>query len=224
MDFVIVINVHENAPFLMKQLKNIQDHVSNYIVILNCNQYMFHELKNANLPNVVINPVTIEKNRFHGSLTHGIYSNLMFAQQYDFAYFIALSSRNLFYQRLSKKDIDNLLPMDHSDNDPEKNEWFWPSFKKTKLAKYYNNINLRSNPHEGLVFDSYTCKQIIQFLENHKDIKEDLFQFPTCVEEFALSTIAFHQGNGYYDIGHGTETQYTIPTDPKKYVYKTLRI
>jgi hypothetical protein len=44
MDFVISINVHENVPFLMKQLQNIHDHVSNYIVIVISNDYMYEEL------------------------------------------------------------------------------------------------------------------------------------------------------------------------------------
>ena len=80
-------------------------------------------------------------------------------------------------------------------------------------------IKIYTCAHEGLVFDTSTCKKIIQFLENHQVIKRDLFYFPHCVEEFAV-----HEGNGYYDIGHGTGTQEIIPTDPTKYVYKTLRL
>ena len=215
MDFVISINVHENVPFLMKQLQNIHDHVSNYIVIVSCNRYMYNELSQSVLPNVVLNPKVIEKKRYHGSLTHGIYSNILYAQQYNFSHFVILSSRNLFYQTLTKNMIKGVT------NDSW--EW-WPCMKQTLLSKHYQNENLCMSAHEGLVFDSSTCKKIIQFLENHQAIKRDLFYFPHCVEEFALQTIAVHEGNGYYDIGHGTETQETIPTDPTKYVYKTLRL
>jgi hypothetical protein len=215
MDFVFSINVHENVPFLMKQLQNIKDHVSNYVVLLSCNRYMYKKLSQYTLSNVVLNPTVIEKKRYHGSLTHGIYYNILYAQQFKFSYFIVLSSRNLFYQTLTK----NMKKGETCDS------WMhWPCMKKTLLSNHYQNENLYCSAHEGLVFDSSTCKKIIQFLENHQDIKRDLFYFPHCVEEFALQTIAVNEGNGYYDIGCGSETQDTIPTDPTKYVYKTLRL
>jgi len=222
MDFVISINVHENAPFLIKQLKNISEHVSNYVVILNCNQYMFEIVSKLNLRNVVINPTIIQKSLYHSSLTHGIYSNLLYAQKYEYSYFIVLSSRNMFYQTLTKQVMDNCSKINHYNC--EKDNWRWPSFKQTLLSKYYECKNLHGSAHEGLVFNYDTSKKIIQFLEDHKEIKENLIQFPDCVEEFALQTISVHEGNGYYDIGYGVETQYIVPTNPNKYVYKTLRI
>jgi len=45
-EVVVSINVHENVPFLMKQLNNIQTYLNcTYIVILNCNDYMKNALK-----------------------------------------------------------------------------------------------------------------------------------------------------------------------------------
>jgi hypothetical protein len=223
MVFVISINVHENAPFLIKQLKNISNHVSNFVVILNCNQYMFKIVSKLNLRNVVINPKIIEKSLYHGSLLHGIYSNLLYAQKYKYSYFIVLSSRNMFYQMLTKEGMDNYPKINHY-NDCEKDVWRWPSFKQTLLSKQYECKNLHGSAHEGLVFDYDTCIKIIQFLENHKDVKEDLIQFHDCVEEFALQTIAVHEGNGFMNIGCGVDTHFNMPTDPTKYVFKTLRI
>jgi hypothetical protein len=220
MDFIIAINVHENVPFLMKQLKNIQDHVSNYMVILNCNQYMFDIVSTLDLQNVVINPTIIEKSIFHGSLTHGIYCNLLYAQKYEYAYFIVLSSRNMFYQMLTKEVMDNYHKINHFCDDCEKDDWRWPSFKQTLLSKHYECKNLHGSAHEGLAFNNETCKKMIQFLENNPCIKENLFQYHDCVEEFALQSISVHEGTGFYNIGNGVWTHDTIPTNVDKYLYK----
>ena len=64
---------------------------------------MYNELKNITLPcNVIVNPETMEKERFHGTLTAGIYSNMIYAhKKFEFLYLIVLSSRNLFYNKLN---------------------------------------------------------------------------------------------------------------------------
>jgi hypothetical protein len=88
-DCIITINVHEKIDFLLKQLANIKEYVGcNYAIILNCNDYMYEEcnkIKSNNnvehrrkelFHNVHINEEVINKSRNHGSLTHGIYSNM----------------------------------------------------------------------------------------------------------------------------------------------------
>ena len=51
-----------------------------YIVILNCNKYMFDILQDRKLEdNIHINPEIIQKNRDHGSLTYGFVSNMKYA-------------------------------------------------------------------------------------------------------------------------------------------------
>jgi hypothetical protein len=70
---------------------------------------------------------------------------------------------------------------------------------------------------------------MIQFLENHPDIKENLFSFYGCVEEFALQTIAWNIRNlhhtyvGYIYIGKGVQTFTEPPNDPHAFVYKIAR-
>ena len=128
--YVISINV----PFLMKQLKNIHDHVSNYVVLLSCNRYMYQELSQYTLPNVLLNPAVFEKQRFHGSLTCGIYTNLLYAQQYDFSYFIVLSSRNLFYQTLTT----NMKKGETDDS------WMhWPCMKQTLSPSKFIHVPMK---------------------------------------------------------------------------------
>jgi hypothetical protein len=241
-DFIISINVHEKPEFLLKQIDNIKNYVCDYYIILNCNQFMYDNLKNITLPyNVIVNSEIIEKARFHGSLTKGIYSNMIYADKtFDFLYFIVLSSRNLFYNKLNIDFLNLKQSICYNINKFYENEytkqlqydtWHWPSFLNTELAKYYisKNLNLQSSPHEGLVLHCNVIYNIINFLEKNIIIKNDLFNFTNCVEEFSLQTIATNEinpnnnYNGYIYIGHGIDTQFNIPSDPNLFVYKTTR-
>ena len=240
-DFIISINVHEKVNFLLKQIDNIKNYISNYYIILNCNQFMYDELKNIILPfNVIVNSEIIQKHRFHGTLTKGIYSNIMYAdEKFEFLYFIVLSSRNLFYNKLNIDFLNLNYPLGNDINKSYENVytkegpniWHWPSFINTELANYYmsKNYNLYGSAHEGLVFHYNVIYNIINFLEKNIAIKNNLFNFTNCVEEFGLQTIANNEINsnnnysGYIYIGHGSETSIVIPTDPNLFVYKTIR-
>ena len=107
--------------------------------------------------------------------------------------------------------------------------WHWPGFSKTKLGTYYLNMNknLYGSPHEGLCLSHKACKKIIEFLESHQDIKEDLFKARHCVEEFGLQTISVNENEPYYYIGNGTGDE-TISANSssniiKKFMYKVSR-
>ena len=81
---IISINVHENVNFLFKQLNNIEEYVKiPYAVILNCNNYMYENLKDNNeinkMNNIFLNEKYFNKKRFHGSLTKGICYNMEYA-------------------------------------------------------------------------------------------------------------------------------------------------
>jgi hypothetical protein len=142
-DVIISINVHEKVSFLIKQLDNIKQNVScNYAVILNCNDYIHEECKNTILPeNVYINPEIINKKRFHGSLTHGIYSNMNYAlDHFDFKYFIICSSRNFFTNNMRLEDLNkvvelNIKPPSVGDD--------YTSGSNSLLMKYYREKNLK---------------------------------------------------------------------------------
>jgi hypothetical protein len=240
---IFSINVHENVPFLLKQLDNIQEHVAEkHWIILSCNEYMHNALKTVTLPrNVIVNPHIINKTVFHGSLMHGIYSNLLLAMSnFTFSYFIILSSRTFFYNKLTTSVLDELQPRctdlgfyRHLTIHTNRvyTEWTWRYFMYSELLKYFmkKNLNFHSCPHEGLVFHYEVCRTMIQFLENHPDIKDNLILFYGCVEEFALQTIAMNVRNlhhtyvGYSYIGTGIKTWTEPPNDPKAFVYKIAR-
>lgn len=240
---IFSINVHENVPFLLKQLANIQEYVVEpHWIILSCNEYMYTALQDVTLPShVIVNPEVIQKKVMHGSLTHGIYSNMKLAlNRFPFSYFVVLSSRNLFYNTLTTSWLDTKQPLCSDlnvyrkkvmySNEPYQ-DWHWPIFVQTDVAKYFMNKNLKlhSSAHEGMVFHHQVCKNIEQFLEQHPSIRTNTFEYPHCVEEFALQTISMnmiHLGNPYYGfiyIGHGVYTSKTIPTDPHLFVYKVIR-
>jgi hypothetical protein len=204
-DIVVSINVHEKVNFLLEQLNNIRQYIkSSYCVVLNCNDYMYNELKNKDLKldNIIfINNEIINKKRFHGSLFHGIYSNIKYSlKNFNFKYFFILSSRNIFFQDIDILRLENLfnlkdpptqidsLTYDYTDE----SKWYhWVYIKHTKLAQYYMNkrANLYNSPHEGLVIKKSGCEVIYNFLNTHNHIKKDLFNTNTVSEEFALQTI-----------------------------------
>ena len=175
--------------------------------------------------NIFLNPEYFKKKRFTGLITKGIYSNMVYAiNNFEFKYFIILSSRNMFYNKLNKENY-NFLPTNckhvmkgKTIKDLEIKSWHWPSFLKTKLSKYIkeNNLLFSSSPHEGLTFDYISCQKIIDFLNNSVHIKNDLFNWKGCIEEFALQTICINLTGYYYYIGNGWDTNHDINNLPTK--------
>jgi hypothetical protein len=220
---IISINVYHNPPFLLYQLENIRNHVqSPYRVILNCNDTMFNELQD--LPeNVVKNPEVISKQRFHGSLVHGIYSNIIYAlDNYTFDYFIVLSSRTIFYRNVNESDLinDELYSTKLNKCHTDMNTWHWPTFVNTLLAKQFltNGRSMYATAHEGLCFRREVIVKIHHFLSDNSEITQDLIVFPFCVEEFALQTISegdfFYLGNGpFNDVDSSDPNKYTCKID-----------
>ena len=240
-DIVFSINVHEKYDFLLKQLNNIQKYVKcNYCIILNCNEYMYKLCSNNKLPkNVFVNNIILNKKRSHGSLTEGIFNNMIYAlNNIHFEYFIVLSSRDVFYNdininiisQLAKNPIyleNNIL---RSTEKHEINKWkdHWPEIVKTKLSIYYLNNNklLYMSPHEGLGFTYNSCETIVNFLKYNTEIKHDLFNYNDCVEEFGLQTIAVNEidCNGYFYIGNGVWELDDNHLDINKYTRKIKRV
>ena len=211
-DCIISINVHEKFSFLLKQLQNIKDNVScKYAVILNCNELMLTQCNNNQLPeHVFVNPVSIEKRTYHGSLAEGIYNNMRYAlENFAFDFFIVTSSRSMFDNNMKLDDLKKLAKMPSPEkktyNEEEYKEWWWPLFTGTMLFQYCKeqNLGLHASAHEGTMFSENGCKVIVNFLENHPEMKTDLFQYGACVEEFALQSIAVNEGETFYYIGNG---------------------
>lgn len=242
-DIIISINVHEKLDFLLKQLKNIEDHVKlNYLIILNPSKTFYKILKDRtkNLKNVIINDNFFNKKRFHGSLLKGIYYNILLAlKKYNFKYFIILSSRSMFYNNLhSTEQIEKLkieekidawvkikknIPLrSHRNKNAEKNKYI--QFIKK------NNLNLTSCPHEGFTLDKKNCISIKKFMDKNKSFQEIIFSYDSAIEEDLFQNIAYKFDKYFFHIGqYSTSTK--IDTDnyeknklrKNSFVYKSLR-
>jgi hypothetical protein len=143
---------------------------------------------------------------------------------YNFKYFLVLSSREFFYNEVnSSNDIIKTKVEKKLDN-YDVNNWHWPIFKQTKLFNYIkdNKIYFSSSPHEGLCFDYDSCVYIINFLDNHEEIKSDLFNHNSCVEEFSLQSICCNYSD-YYNIGNGVETLPMSRCDINRFTHKRNR-
>lgn len=163
--------------FLIEQIKNISNYVlCSHSIILNCNDYMFNELNKINLPNnVYINPEIINKKNFHGTITKGIVSNMYYANQiFIYKYFVVLSGRTIFYTNITLQHLDILTKKWENLEQREikikgqfnNNDWQWPKFRNTLLAKHYlqNNCLLYGSEHEGLCFSNNVVNNILFFL------------------------------------------------------------
>ena len=234
---IISINVHEKPEFLLKQLENIKENVKcKYAIVLNCNDYMFEECAKLEMPkNVFIHPKPLNKRTFTGTITNGIYNNMMFSlEKFKFEYFVVASSRNFFENSLRDLQEATIINKTYYREvrswEQKKGEWHWPSFQKTLLLQYVikNNHLPYLSPHEGLVLTHKGCEKIVEFLESHRDIRDDLFSFESVVEEFSLQTISMMMGENYYYIGNGcctNEQNGSHGPSPTllKYMYKTSR-
>jgi hypothetical protein len=225
-DVIISINVHEKPEYLIDQIQNINQFVLlKKKIILNCNHFMYDEMKDKKIDNVVVNPIFINKQKNHGSLTHGIISNMAYAlDNYDFQYFLVMSSREFFYNVLENVKKIEKNSVDIKNNDYSVNTWHWPIFKQSKLYQYLqtNNLYYSWSAHEGLCLSYKSCSYVIDFLNQHKDIMEDLFNFPCCVEEFAIQSICVNFSQFYY-VGNGIEEKTLQKVDNFKLTHKRIR-
>jgi len=235
---IFSINVHENLGFLRKQIEDIEANVLlDFVIIINANEFMYNEIINSELlrtkDNIELYPKFVNKSHNHGSLTKGIYLNMEYAvRNYKFEYFIVLSSRNLFYNKLHEGNYNNMPKICEGATFAElnKNEWHWPIFLQALLSHYIINNNMRFcrsfEYHEGAGFDYISSQMIVDFLEKNEDIKNNIFDFNWSIEEYALQTIALNLSGYYYQIGNWTNADdfvniHKLPSD--RFVYKVFR-
>ena len=224
-DFIISVNVYCSLGTLERQLQSIEEFVQgSYVVVLNSSPD-FHACLPAFPANVVVNPALIPKRQFHGSIVHGIFSNMQFATEgYDFEHFIVLSGRTIFYRPMNVGELKRLTPIFRvRDMSETPDEWWWGAFKQTLLAQHYlkDGFKLQKSAHEGMCFGAQACRAIVLFLNKEEAMKENLFNQEYCVEEFALQTIAAIESDGFLYIGNGASEEYD-ENNPNLFTRKVL--
>lgn len=223
---IVSINVHEKPEYLLTQLSNIKEYlILEHKIILNCNDFMFAQLKNIVSDDIILNPIPINKRRFHGSLTQGVVSNLEYSiAQYDFNYFLVMSSREFFHKKLESFNQIEANKFEYILSDPGVCDWHWPSFKQTKLLQYIfeKKQKFSGSAHEGLCFNKESCIYLQSFLNDNLDIKQDIFNFPNCVEEFALQSICCNKFDYFY-LGNGVHCVDSSNYRPESLTHKRVR-
>ena len=84
------------------------------------NQELYDKLvkRTKDIHNIIINPILIEKKRFHGSIFQGIYENIRYClkKNISFQYFIILSNKTMFYKKVDSKNYHQLQLLDEKKN------------------------------------------------------------------------------------------------------------
>jgi hypothetical protein len=230
-DLIVSINVHEKPEYFQTQIININDHIKvEKKIILNVNEYMHNELIQKEFHDTIVNPTIINKRTYHGSLTHGIISNMKLAlEQFDFEYFLVMSSREFFYNPLNDvneiKNHEDFLGQPISKRkDYNTNEWVFPKFRRdTKFFKFIekNEMYFSNSAHEGVCFTKETCEYIVSFMSENPEIETDTYTAENCLEEFVCQSLAINSKTGtFYYIGNGCCGE---PINPNKLTLKKGR-
>jgi hypothetical protein len=178
---------------------------------------MFDELSKIKIPDfVLINPETSEKRRFHGSLFGGIYSNMLLAiKNYRFDFFIILSSRTLFYRKMTVEDLKRRITVcgdiqafRKEEETPKKIVTNSIFFYRSKLGSYYTSKkqNLFKRQHEGQTCTYNVCKNVINFLNTHEEFYLEMLNVNFAAEEFVIPTVAYNE----IDISNGEHKTFCI--------------
>ena len=206
-----IIKIYRNTNnWIYKQLNNIEEYVKvPYIVILHSSDDLYEELIKDNIlrnnSKIFINNDHSNKKRFTGSILRGICMNMQYTlSNFMFDYFIILSQRTFFYKIFDDKIISKLKKGYYSS---PKNNWFKTNYKNTKLYKLLKSkkknrsIKISTSPHEGLLLTKKMVIFIDNFFKEHRDIKNDLYNFKEPVEEFGIQTLLKSYNYNYNLIG-----------------------
>lgn len=206
--FIISINLHDDAYF-EDQLENIKNHLKfDYKIILNCNNKMYDLLKNKKYENVLINPKTIEKKRFHGSLFQGIFENLKFVESItEYDYFLVLSARSFFFKKLDSETINSFY--DHAKcygsfnidyypkTEQDWKEWppkMWENHINSDFYSFLqkNKFNFQKGMHEGLLLTKKNGEDIISFFDKNEDLYKSVINTFNPMEEVVIQSLLFN--------------------------------
>ena len=211
------INVHEELSIMQRQWANIAGNsvgVSPYIA-LSGNAQVHANLSSPHWalpPGVGLNPEVIEKGRCKPTILQGILSNMRWlertiAPQYQ----VVLSSRTRMFAPLHAHNLEaamNQNPLRNAGHDPMHlpQNGHWPAFNSTRFADVILRRGGRfvGGGHEALVFDRFTVRAMLAFLEALLPSEPELFSCHEdgqprccCLEEFVLHTLALHVGGRF---------------------------
>ena len=115
---VVSINIFTQIDYVIEQVNNIDYFTKDFekvYIIFNCGEEIYNIIQEDPLKNdrikIIINPDTINKRRFTGTIANGVFSNIKYIIENNivFDYFLILSSRTIFADTLTKNKIDEQL-------------------------------------------------------------------------------------------------------------------
>ena len=210
--FILSVNLNSDK-FIDEQLKNIREHLSyEYQIVLNCDEKMHELIENKKYENVCVNPIAINKKRFHGTLFRGVYENIRYScLNYKFDYFIVLSSRSFFFRKLNNETIKTFYDDNkrydahHSEFRPktplERKQWprwMWSAFRKSEFYAYLrkHSYNFQKKMHEGLLLTRKNCEDLICFFDQNDELYNSVIDAKNLpMEEIVIQTLLINWQN-----------------------------
>lgn len=209
-DIIYSLIIHESIESYRDMIKNIfyfNKHLNIYVVV-HCNEFMYNQVKNDKLYNVLINPSFWSKRYLTYDILHAHIENYLYAGLCGIKsrYVINLTSNCMFHKYLFIEDIEKQIinadiytPSSYF-IEPNRKLWVWDKImNNTKIIDLFlkNNINeIVVNFHEGIIYETYTLNKCINFINenNIRDLIVDDCQF----EEFLIQTLYVNIKKQYY--------------------------
>tara|TARA_B100001059_G_scaffold234325_1_gene276578 strand:+ start:3931 stop:4737 length:807 start_codon:yes stop_codon:yes gene_type:complete len=208
---IVSINVFQNIDFMRDQLRNIDTYLDSTLTwrpVLNCSAAFLEELKGTDIFQYC-NPVTIDKQRFHGSILNGIVSNMRYAMDNDdgvvFEWFLVMSARTRFAHLLSEQNMYHTLQQypkqpsclwQNGWATRDLKSWHWPRFTCTAISHSIDKRHHVGGMHEGLLLTRAACNHIIQRMDLHGDAYDE-----DCpMEEWVLQSLSTECGEPFLQL------------------------
>ena len=173
-NLVVSINVHEKPEYLLNQIENINEYVSlKKKVLLNCNEFMLEQMKDRSIPDVDVFPESLSKRPFHGSLMHGIACNMSYAlDNYNFDYFLVISSREFFYRKLENVSQINEHLIDERNIKTQNVDFrmpnFYPAGNYCKVrGDHADWLGVRGDVVDLWWWPKFSNTKLYQYIENN---------------------------------------------------------
>lgn len=115
---IVSINIFTKIEYIRKHVENIDyftKDFDNVYIIFNCGDNIYETIQEYPLKNnrikIIINPEIINKKRYTGKISQGVFSNIKYIieNNIDFDYFLILSSRTILRDKLTSVKIDDQL-------------------------------------------------------------------------------------------------------------------
>ena len=217
-NILICINIYSDR-YIFEQIESIKKYCifDEINIIYNCSEDFNEKLLttyNYNNFNIIINPQRINKERFTGLITKGIFSNFLNQKNNKYSKILILSERTIFddylnnsicsevlnnhkYNCLNSKynHLTNKLSIANDSNLACRVWHGWKNIINNSLNK---SLNFREDKylcsaHEGLLIDGNSFIKVNNFLHNLNDnILDNIYNSKWFIEEYIITNLCYN--------------------------------